>query len=298
MTRVLAIVALVAASLLAGCASNDPTGPSDTGPTFDDLGLQATASTGVIRGVVVDDAIRPVAGASVTLSGGSAKQAVTTDAGTFGFDELAPGTYFLEVSKPGFFPAQQSAEVVAGVADPAIVKVLLAVDAANLPFVEAMVYEGFIECTTSLVVLCGAPNLLLEQNITNDRFTWDQYFSDGADLVVIDLVWESTQALSPALSLEMEALDGGCDASDTYIGGTDGPSPLVARIDAEQVEEFNLGQTCPIYFSIFAGDASSGAAPLPVGATVQQRFSAYIHAFHGYAPESWSFSSGEPVPQP
>ena len=300
--RSLAIVALLAGALLAGCtgSGNGSDQASDSGPTFDDLGLEATDSTGVIRGVVVDDAIRPVAGARVSLNGEVAREGVSTDAGTFGFDGLPAGTYFLSVSKVGFFPAQQSAEVVAGVAEPGIVKVQLLADPEGQPFVETFVYEGFIECTTSVVVLCGAPNLLLEDNITNDRFTWDQSFSDGAQFVQSELIWESTQALSPALYFEMEALNGECDTSgETFLGSAEGPSPVLATIDQETIEEHELGTACPIYYSIFAGDATSGAVPVGVGATVEQRFAMYIHVFHGYQPpEGWRFSSGEPIPQP
>jgi hypothetical protein len=97
MMRVVALVALLAAALLAGCSGSNPSDKSSTEPTFDDLGLQATSSTGVIRGVVVDDAIRPVAGATVSLTGESTGETVSTAAGTFGFDALAPGTYFLKV---------------------------------------------------------------------------------------------------------------------------------------------------------------------------------------------------------
>src|SRR5687768_679344 len=47
---------------LAGCAGGGGGGSSDPAPDvdFEDLDLKATATTGRIRGVVVDSAIRPV----------------------------------------------------------------------------------------------------------------------------------------------------------------------------------------------------------------------------------------------
>lgn len=312
--RTLAVIALLAGTLLAGCAgSGKNDSPSATGPTFDDLGLKATSSTGILRGVVVDAAIRPIEGAKVVLQGDAPRETKTTDAGTFGFDNLAPGPYFLAVSKPGYFDAQQSAEVVAGVAEPPVVKVQLTVDVANRPFVETYVYDGFVECTTSAIVLCGAPNLLTDENITNDRFTWDQYISDGADLVQSEMVWESTQAVSPQLYFEMEALNGDCtpsaDNDDGFMGSARGESPIMARINTTLLELNGVGSSCPIYYSLFSGGpVCSDPTPIPgvgtlnpicPGATVEQRFSMYVHAFYGYQPtEGWRFSSGEPVPQP
>src|ERR1041385_6406528 len=99
--RSFAIVAVLAGALLAGCSSNNHAA-TPAGPSFDDLGLQATQTTGVIRGVVVADAIRPLAGAKVALSGPEGRTTNTTAQGTFGFDGLAAGTYFVRVSKAGF----------------------------------------------------------------------------------------------------------------------------------------------------------------------------------------------------
>src|SRR5688572_2997273 len=85
--------------LLAGCSSS-PEGDG-AGPDFSDLGLDASDTTGLIRGIVVDDAIRPVAGANVTLTPGG-QTARTTANGTFGFDGLAAGSYFLAVELYGY----------------------------------------------------------------------------------------------------------------------------------------------------------------------------------------------------
>ena len=312
MMRTLAVVALLAGALLAGCSSPSEDTQSETGPSFDDLGLQATSTTGLIRGVVVDDAIRPIAGAKISLLGDAPKEAVTSDEGTFGFDGLPAATYFLKVNKLGYREAQHSVDVVAGVAEPPSAKVLLAADPSNMPYVEDYVYEGFVECTTAVFVACGAVNLLTEQNVTNDRFTWDQYVSDGATMIQSEMMWTSTQAVSPQLYFEMEALNGECpelDENDNFLNSTRGDSPIMARITAEQIQTYSIGSACPIYYSLFSGGpVCTPPTPVPEvgtlnpicpGVTFEQRFTMYIHAFHGYLPpDDWRFSSGEPVPQP
>src|ERR1041385_538006 len=110
------VAALLVLVLLAGCsgsphkkASNDPADQAN----FDQLGLHATDKTGVIRGVVFDEAIKPVANATVNLTAGTTAAGVThTGAdGAFGFSDLEPGTYFLHANKTGFIEVQQSAEV-------------------------------------------------------------------------------------------------------------------------------------------------------------------------------------------
>lgn len=76
---------------LAGCSQGGS--PDEADVNLPDLGLEATATTGLIRGVVVDEAIRPIEGAKISLQAGSASQeTTTTPEGAFGFDGLEPGT--------------------------------------------------------------------------------------------------------------------------------------------------------------------------------------------------------------
>lgn len=311
--RVLASLALLIA-LLAGCAS--PAGET-VDPLVDEAefeGLAASSTTGVIRGVVVDEAIRPISAVLVQLTGNDPRNTTTTDEGLFGFDGLEPGTYFLQVGKPGFKSVQQSADVVAGDAEPPIVKVLLLQDAATAPFVEAQVYDGYIECTTSVLVLCGIAGVLTGQQVTNDRFAWDQYFADNASLLQAEMVWESTQPLSPELYFEMETLNSGCesksDGASSFLNSTRGPSPIYATVNQTQIDNWAIGQACPVWMSLFSGGISGApclnAVPDPagavpgwcLGATVQQRFAMYFHGFYNHLPNpGWRFTvDGPPAP--
>jgi hypothetical protein len=314
------LLALVATALLAGCFSGgggSPSGPDPADPAG--LGLQATPTTGLIRGIVVDQAIRPLANVTVELAADPPREARTNADGAFGFDALAPGTYFLKVSKLGYFPAQQSAEVVAGVAAPDVVKVQLAQDVSFRAYHEAVVYEGFIECTTSFLVLCGAPNTLEPSlcggldplppvcygTLTNDRFTFTLFFGENVTLVQSELVWTSTQAASPELSYQQESLNADESCEDTTLSEdlnhTDGASPIMTRLHRNVLEEYTIGPVCGVYYSVFSGDATGDPTGQGVdaGVTVQQRFSFFIHAFYGYVPPAdWRFSDDSTVPPP
>jgi hypothetical protein len=299
---------------LAGCSG----GGGEEPPA---LGLQATDSTGLIHGVVVDSAIRPLANVTVELVGDTPKTQRTEADGSFGFDGLLPGTYFLKATKLGYFSAQQGTEVVAGVADPPAVKIQLELDASFRAYYEAQVYDGFIECTSSAVVLCGIPNTfeptmcaefsVCYGNLTNDRFTFTQFFQANASHVQTELAWTSNQAASSELYLESEALTLGCKNTDlsTTLNGTRGASPIYVTFNESLLREYDIGPVCGIYFSVFSGDAAHapcipdnpavGGACIPAGATVEQRFTAYTHAFYGYLPPpGWRFSTESSVPQP
>lgn len=305
---------LVLASALAGCTASSGKSSSGTSTPadFSNLALEATPTTGVIRGVVVDEAIRPLANATVAIARDPAHVTTTKADGVFGFDNLAPGTYFLQIKRVGYLDVQQSAEVVAGVAEPKAVRVQLTRDASFLAYVEATVYDGFIECTTSILVLCGAPNVVTGDNVTNDRFAWDAYFAANASLIQAEMVWQSTQALSPGLYFEMENLDGKCDPPNTsFLNNTQGESPIYATVNASMIAENKIGPDCPIWMSIFSlGPVCSPETPpsTPVvgalshcpGFTLEQRFTMYMHAFHGYLPPTgWRFAvDGEPPAPP
>ncbi|MFA5944221.1 MAG: carboxypeptidase-like regulatory domain-containing protein [Candidatus Thermoplasmatota archaeon] len=305
--RILSSLGLVLVLALAGCSGGGGDGTPDDGPSADDLGLQATASTGLIRGVVVDDAIRPLANVTVTLQGETPVSKKTGAEGAFGFDGLTPGTYFLKAVKLGYFETQQSVEVVAGVTDPAAVKIQLAFNAGYQPYVESKVFEGFIECTTSALVLCGAPNTLeplsceffqvCYGNLTNDRFTFTLLFGPNVTMVQSEMVWSSTQAASPELFLSQEALTADCPNTDlsTLLNGTAGASPIYTRLDETVLDKYEIGPTCGVYYSVFSGDTQG----TPLGVTVEQRFTMYVHAFYGYLPPAdWRFTTDETVPQP
>ncbi len=301
------IALFLVTATLAGCTDNAPVEEPGGG---DGLDLQATESTGVIRGVVVDDAIRPVIGAAVSIRGTAGTfETQTNEDGAFGFQDLEPGAWFITVTMDGFFQATARANVVASEDLPDVVKIQLERNPEETPYVQSVNYAGFIECTSSFLVLCGIPNLLsplvcdetgvcLGNNITNDRFTPTFYYDPGALWVQTELVWDSSQSLSPDLYFEMEALDDGCDGNTTFLANAEGPSPIFASANQTVLDEADIsGERCGIYHSVFSGGAvEDPVVGIGVGATVQQEFQFFSHAFYNFLPEEgWRFTNdGDP----
>jgi hypothetical protein len=230
---------LLVATLLAGCSSGGKKGTDAGGPQpdFTDLGLEATSTTGVIRGVVVDEAVRPLAGARVatTDNAGKAVEATSAPDGAFGLDGLEPGTYFLKIGKPGYRESQVSADVVAGVREPPIVKVVLSVDPNEVPYVAAYQYDAFVACSFTLVLVsfaaCG-----LAPDQTNNAFLVEYPMDKTPDWIQTEAVWESTQALGSSLSLSITDFSTG---SQIGVNGTAGPSPIYVTVNRTLAERFN-----------------------------------------------------------
>lgn len=286
---------LLLAGVLAGCADSGGA-PEEQDTTGLDEELVATEDTGIIRGIVVDGAIVPVEGVRITIDS-AGLETVTNEAGEFGFQGLEPGTYFLEAERLGFLPAQQSTEVQAGVERPPLVRVLMERDKTFNPYSTTQYYQGFYECGSSVVVLCGAPNILTGSQVTSDTSTPVIHVDGPPTFVQTEMVWESSQALSRALYFEMEAIDGCPDRDRTFLANAEGESPIRARANQTLLAEATIGvDDCGIYHSVFSGDATNRAVCVPgtlcpgVGFSIQQEFEWFITEFHGYEPpEEWWF---------
>ena len=299
-----AAAALVALAL-AGC--------SDGGGDAPDDGLEATATTGVLRGLVVDDAIRPLANATIVLTPGGL--ALHSDAdGMFGADGLAPGMYLLAATKPGYQAAQGSAEVAADVSEPRIVKLQLAADTSYVaPYFEQYTFEGYIECSTGFYLtpeIYGYDSVCSrsvppanEPVFTNDRVDYSYILTGYPMWVQDEMVWQSTQNAGHWLNHNFyypdpEELDGNMDL---FVIG---PSPLLNVMNATTAKQYVEGVGYPdgeqgaqflLRARIFTWSEDSQGAAM----TLQQRFTIYTTVFYGYTPsEGWLFSSGEPVPPP
>lgn len=307
------LVALLLATAFAGCA--DSTEPvDDIEEKFEDLDTKATADTGVIRGVVIDETITPLEGATVAVVG--TEKSATTDAnGIFAFVGLAPGTYFLQISKVGYNATQTSVAVVAGVDRPPIVKVNLPRDPSNAPYISTLEFQGIIQCSIRASVvgypLCSALGIDedFQRYYTADRVpSWIQS----------DMLWETTQTLGDEMSVSITCLnDPSCPDGQVVLARHEAVSPLQITVNQTTAEQYNIGQGNDIWLRVFVHwlpetdppeddvyDTAgidcvewNGVLGLTgcirfggVGLAVDQRFSVFTNIFYGFEPEpGWSF---------
>lgn len=239
----------IACLLVAGCAGTTP----DEADDLEDLDfgdVQATDTTGVIRGVVIDAAIRPVTGVLINLTS-TPHSKTTGDDGAFGFDGLEPGTYFLQASKSGFETIQSSVEVIAGVDEPPIVKIQLVRLPSSGPRVELLHLDGYIECSVRPMILalqCGFSS----SDVVNAEYD----LSAIPDWIQSEMIWTSTQATGDELSLSIRCLSNSerCPDGQLTIVRSEGTSPQVATINRTTAELWALGAPDgdPLQLSIFA----------------------------------------------
>lgn len=228
----------MAAVVLAGCADGGRT-QSDDPQGLEDLGLKATETTGVIRGVVVNEAIVPMPGVNITAVSTGAEVTTQTNAdGLFGLDGLAPGTYFVSASKAGYTTVQTSTEVVAGQDDPPITKLTLLVDASMAPYVQAEQYTAFIGCSVTSpsvsAAVCGLPVLA---DLTNNAFLKNFQAARPPQWIQMEAIWSSTQPLGGELSMSVTALG----PPQVTVNSTSGTSPIFLTINETEAAEHHFG---------------------------------------------------------
>src|SRR5688572_10685336 len=194
-----AAVLMLAVLLLAGCSDGGGgQAAADDEASFDDLGpLTATEDTGVLRGIVIDERIVPLAGVQVNITGAQSSviNITTNDDGAFGIDGLEPGEYFLAAWKAGYSKVTTTARVEAGVSDPDAVKILLLADPASLPYPQQYVLDGALTCSARIVLTAvPAGECPLGSDISQVSYELDRI----PDFIQSEMTWDSTQALGDA----------------------------------------------------------------------------------------------------
>jgi hypothetical protein len=140
------LVGFLATSIaFAGCASTESATPAN---------LQSLEDLGAIAGVIVDEAISPVAGVAVFLSPGGTVEPIrntTTDAaGEFHFEALDPDVYVLTIADARFQNTSQEATVRAGETVPA--RITLTGLPGVVPYSLVYLKSGLINCNIPIII--------------------------------------------------------------------------------------------------------------------------------------------------
>lgn len=268
----------------AGC-SDDPQADADAlaeaERAANALNVKATSTTGVIRGVVVDQTIKPLAGALVVLAN-PAQNTTTTDAGVFAFEGLDAGTYFLTASLEDHTTVQQSVEVVAGVDTPDAVRVMLMSVPRGVPSITSLTAVMFISGSGWVdgvggVTAGGA-------GVMDGNWNFEVEIPLNGTVAQTELVWDMTTPLGE------NGRAGGGTYNDNDGVDTDtvtGPSPLIMRANATEGSDTANN----VYYSFYAWPS----AGIPAGFHFNQKVDCYVNVFYNFMPdEGWSFVEDGP----
>ncbi len=296
MLRPTLVITLLVLTALAGCAE-DGAPVQDIETTEADRQLKATATTGVIRGVVIDATVTPIAGATIRIAALDVETVSDEVDGSFGFDDLEPGTYMMDVSKIGFGKVKASAAVEAGVDKPAIVRIQLEADALSLPQAITYTFNGYIECSwvamAVALAMCSVPEIVGID--LGDEFITYIDVESIPTFTQTEMLWDATQAAGDALQLNV------FDGTTSGPMGTNGPSPQFLRGDRAFWENGTggsksgspmLADGTQISFRVFAGWLAGTEGPFGwgVGVTLSQQFTMYNTIFTNIVPdEEWTF---------
>ena len=295
------VVALLLVAF-AGCAEEGTPAGGEEGTEPPEV--QATSDTGGIRGVVVDQAIVPVAGATVRIL--NEDLSAETDAnGLFTFSGLDPGTYFVQATHPFYDSQQSSVDVVAGEERPPAVKIQLTRLISQNPYMTTLSFSGYIFCSANVPVgyseECGegvgipGSGQRIGKNPSNKPEQEWYVDSDLVATMIMEQVWEPSVQLSADNSGQFRTFVGVnwiCDpfcGDDYRFGVAVGSSPLLFR--ADMAEHEGLEYDTETRFTSF-----TYAADNP-GVLLEQPYEEFVTISYVLPmPEDWSFVEGDANP--
>lgn len=283
--------------VLAGCSDTAP--PTDS----DDPGLDVDDDSGGIRGVVVDDAVTPLAGATISLSTG--EEALSADDGTFQFTDLDPGTHFLQATKIGYEPMQTSVDVEAGVERPDVTKVqLLRIPGAD-PYLQPHTFDGFYECAYAIVVQTDSCDwvvrtvhdegvTMVPRGIQNNDNTGYVFLENSTESIVQEGFFDTSQVPEFRISVAAAPIDNACDCSTVHLERVSDTGYTYGRLDKEEGAWPTPGQDFAVRGFIPFQD---GLADVAYGVNIE--FQIFTTLFHNYqAPEGWNIEERASFPAP
>lgn len=280
MSRSLLALIVTALSLaLSGCSSSQAgtssglsssAAPSAPPP-------EVTVDTGSIQGQVVDDELRVLPGADVSLKEAADRTAKSDVEGKFTFNDLPPASYTVFVQKLGYDSQARRADVLAG--EVAAVKFTLKPIPINEARQEAWIDNGYIHLSVWTWVVGVNPTVGLD-----DVRSFRHNVTPGLVALVSSMTWDSSAPGTARYLFVRDAIAGGAD------NRTQGRSPVVNRIlDLDLKKNGNLTVSWGLSFP--CPTLSTGCVDIwtnnPLSAyqvAFEQRVRIYTSAFYGEPP--------------
>ncbi|HUR26120.1 MAG TPA: carboxypeptidase-like regulatory domain-containing protein [Candidatus Thermoplasmatota archaeon] len=275
---VLAVVLLA----LAGCSQGGSPDGEGSVPAADEVAL---------RGSVLDPAVRPLAGATVTIAAANAS-AVSDEQGQYAFAELPRGTVLvLTVALAGFTSASRQATLPD--TGETRLDVVLQPVVSTKGYVDVLKFEGIIGCQAAVVVSEGDPTASdCGSGLDPGKTVWPFPVAPALASAVIEVAWEPGSPAAAGLGARLEHMDGS-GGNATELSSVVGRSPL--RLVVPQVTAAKLftqgGDLRLTVYAMPVTDEDEQAVAAAVA--VDQRFQAFASLFYVVpATATYSFVEG------
>lgn len=267
---------------LAGCA--DGGGGEEAEPeAFQEIG-DVASDKGLILGVVVNQDIVPVEGAIVTLL--ASGDATTTDEeGAFIFEDLEPGTYFMETTAPAHNTVQSSVEVEAGKRPPAH-QIRLIFTPPPVPHVEEIPWNFFMDASAN----ANGNRVVLGNFLGSGTFGATLEFEANVTWVQSELTWDYAQPLAERMRMQTNVQEAGNGVANCVAQSA---SPAICSFGSDP--DVNISNVTAAGYTLYVAPGELA----PVGATIGQELTLFLHVFHGFEPrEGWQFGAdgAHPIP--
>lgn len=308
----LPLVLLVAASL-AGCATNDGTLVDDQAPRVLTSGEIGNETGAVLKVVVIDPELFPVAQASVFVEPGDL-EGVSDREGAVAFAGLDPGTYTVTIERNGYATTTSQTTVAAGEVTEALIEIQPT--SRHVPYHTTLIFNAHLLChfvfqgpppaALALNAPCGAAIDLIAPGTSTDTWQFPFVVEDpGFSSLALEMIWEE-QTLGVDGLMQLTTLGtaevnsgGGVQVAGTVYGDTQA-KPFHAVLHAGQSYWESDGEPVVFYpeenatetFQLLvAGGGGNGSLPAgQLALFLEFRPTSYVTLFHN-RPATWSFTA-------
>ncbi|HUR61293.1 MAG TPA: carboxypeptidase-like regulatory domain-containing protein [Candidatus Thermoplasmatota archaeon] len=258
------VAVFAVALLLSGCAGPAPVPP---GVPLDENGDPLPT----LHGVVVDEAIRPVAGAVVRFLA-SGLNTTTDAAGRYEFHRptMKAEAVLVTAYKDGFVPRTQQVQLSGSRS--AKVNFGLTADRYAFPRLDVLEHSGLVRCTAAIAALgqaqgAGCDEARPDADDKLPEWIWGLYPHPGLAGAVVEVHWEAQTGLAQRLHAWITAPVAGGREGEVRASAT-GTTPLRLEVPAAVAQ--GLPEWTAVWLHVELANEGSGA-----GAVQDQPFDAY-----------------------